>query len=160
MQSSRVLGFGSLVLLGAVIAACGGGGTSTPAGESDLSQRAIESTNIQAGATPPPEDADPLEAAVVNTLIAMAAQDGAALNALAASPFSEAEITSALACTRGTSSAKITSQTPTVTGTTASVQLELQMSLGMSIKRPKPVWEYTQVGEEWKLAAPPTCVLN
>jgi hypothetical protein len=160
MQWSRVLGFGSLVMLGAVIAACGGGGTSTPAGESDLSRRALASTSIQAGATPPPEDADPLTAAVVNTLIAMVAQDGAALNALAASPFSEADLTAALACTRGTSGAKITSQTPTVTGTTASVQMELQMNVGMSIKRPKPVWEYTQVGEEWKLAAPPTCVLN
>lgn len=163
MWGSRFKTFGVLVTLGAVLAACGGGGGGSsnqpdPMG-SEQSRRAIASTGIQAGATPPPEGTDPLAAAVINAVVAMAAKDRAALDGLSTSPLSDTDAEAALACTSLGTSAKLDGMVPKVEGDSAKVDVNIRMNMQMSIVRMKGTWELAKQGDgSWKFSAPPTCV--
>lgn len=161
MIRRRFTTIGVLVTVGALLAACGGGGGSSnqpdPQG-SEQSRRAIASTGIQAGATPPPEGTDPLAAAVINTVIAMAAKDKAALDGLSVTPLSATDAEAAFGCTSLGTGAKLDGMTPTVNGTSATVAVNIRMNMQMSIIRMMGNWELAQQGDgSWKLAAPPTC---
>lgn len=160
---TRAVSWCVMAALGLAIVGCGGGGNSSPApaaGEqSEQSRRAVASTGMNAGATPAPEGTDPLAAAVVNAVIAIAAKDRAALDALSAVTLTDAEADAAFACTGRGAAAKVDSQQATVNGTSATVEVKLRMNVGMSIGRSHGAWEFAQQPDgTWKFSKAPVCV--
>ncbi|MDO9445555.1 MAG: hypothetical protein Q7K37_09580 [Dehalococcoidia bacterium] len=159
---TRVVSWCVIAGLGLAIVGCGGGGGSTApaAGEqSEQSRRAVASTGINAGATAVPEGTDPLAAAVVNAVIAIAAKDRAALDALSSTALTDAEAEAAFACTARGTAAKVDSQQATVNGTSATVDVKLRMNVGMSIGRSNGAWEFAQQPDgAWKFVKAPVCV--